>query len=77
MRNIFVQPEGDELKNIKGVYIEDKESFEKDEPDIIKKLSVQTTAGNPDPTWLEWKAYLVDLGGGDIGLCIVDGSNQS
>lgn len=77
MRNIFVQPNKGGLPNLKGVYIEDQKTFNKDEPEIIKRLAVETSQGNFDTTYLDWKAYLVDLGGGDIGLCIVDETEQA
>lgn len=61
--NKFVQFDKGELRNVVEVGIEDKELFYRDDPAIKRKIIVSTTVGDPDPDYLNWKAYIVDING--------------
>lgn len=74
--SIFAQWEKKPINNILGVYIQDKEEFEKDEHEILEEKRMDTTYINMDMDRKYWKCYVVDLGSGDKGIVLVFDKKQ-
>jgi len=74
--NIYTQWEKKPLDNLRGVYLQDKESFEKDKPDIIEERKLETGHMDFDLGKKYWKCYVVDLGEKEKGIVLVFDKKQ-
>lgn len=71
--NVFQQFKTGELRDVLGIYLEDQETFIKQghETLALSKRVMDTTQGDWDPDYKNWRLVTIDLENNDMGIVLV------